>query len=84
VWLFFVYKALGDAPFKAEGEFYLSDPFELSPDIGNLPLILGLLADWVRAELGSYMPLRLNNLHIVQANDATNCVQKYFPNGIFI
>ncbi|KAH9978941.1 hypothetical protein BGW80DRAFT_1455646 [Lactifluus volemus] len=46
VWLFFVYKALGDAPFKAEGEFYLSDPFELSPDIGNLPLILGLLADW--------------------------------------
>jgi hypothetical protein len=58
VWWFFVYNALGD-PIKAEGVYYFSDAFQLGRDLGGLPLILGLLADWVCAEFGSYMPFRI-------------------------
>jgi hypothetical protein len=57
-WWFFIYKGpktLGDGPIKAEGEYYLSKTLELGDDLRNLPLILRLLGDWVRAEFGSYM-----------------------------
>jgi len=74
IWVFFIFNAVDSGK---GGTVSISDEFHLGDDLSGLPLVLGLLSDWV-IFIHYLSPFESPNLIFIQIMNSKEREQKFF------